>query len=115
MTSRRSSTRSGSAGPRSTATATPSTSSSRRFGGGGAIRAVQVHKRRVRYKVNGCTSEVTDVVADGKPSKTIAIESEDKAAVLEAVRQTGLSGYLNTSYPKGLVRRSSRIVRSATR
>jgi exopolyphosphatase/guanosine-5'-triphosphate,3'-diphosphate pyrophosphatase len=73
------------------------------FGGGGAIRAVEVHKRRVRYKVNGCTSEVTDVVADGKPSKTIAIESEDKAAVLEAVRQTGLSGYLNTSYPKGLV------------
>ena len=46
---------------------------------------------------------MTDVVANGKPSKTVAIESEDKAAVLEAVRQTGLSGYLNTSYPKGLV------------
>ena len=29
------------------------------------LRPVNVHKRRVRYKVGGCTSEVTDVVADG--------------------------------------------------
>jgi exopolyphosphatase / guanosine-5'-triphosphate,3'-diphosphate pyrophosphatase len=68
----------------------------------GAIRPVQVHKRRVRYKVNGCTSEVTDVVADGKPTRTIAIESEDAAAVVEAIRMVGLDGYVNTSYPKGL-------------
>ena len=77
------------------------------FGGGGAIRAVQVHKRRVRYKVNGCTSEVTDVVADGKPSKTVAIESEDKAAVLEAVRQTGLVGLPEHELPEGARRRWS--------
>ena len=29
------------------------------------IRAVSVHKRRVRYAPNGCSAEITDVVADG--------------------------------------------------
>ena len=73
------------------------------FGGDGKVlRPVNVHKRRVRYRVNGCTSEVTDVTADGRASKTIAIESEDGPAVLQAVRQVGLNGYVNTSYPRGL-------------
>ncbi len=73
------------------------------FGGDGKIlRPVKVHKRRVRYRVNGCTSEVTDVTADGRSTKTIAIESEDGAAVLVAVGQVGLDGYVNTSYPRGL-------------
>jgi exopolyphosphatase/guanosine-5'-triphosphate,3'-diphosphate pyrophosphatase len=73
------------------------------FGGDGTVlRPVKVHKRRVRYKVNGCTSEVTDVTADGRATKTIAIELEDGAAVLAAVRQVGLSGFVNTSYPRGL-------------
>ena len=31
----------------------------------GMLRAVDVHKRRVRYTVGGCTSEVSDVVVDG--------------------------------------------------
>lgn len=66
------------------------------------LRPVQVHKRRVRYKVGGCTSEVTDVVADGVPIRTIAIESEDAAAVVAAVKSVGLWGYVNTSYGKGL-------------
>src|SRR4051794_20110870 len=66
------------------------------------IRAVNVHKRRVRYKVNGCTSEVTDVVADGHTMRTIAIESEDADAVVAAVASVHLGDYVNTSYPKGL-------------
>jgi exopolyphosphatase/guanosine-5'-triphosphate,3'-diphosphate pyrophosphatase len=69
---------------------------------GGAMRAVKVHKRRVRYVIGGCTAEVSDVVADGRPTRTIAIESEDAAAVIAAVRSVGLGGYANTSYPKGL-------------
>ena len=37
------------------------------------LRAVRVHKRRVRYVVGGCTSEVSDVVVDGsfQPSRAI--------------------------------------------
>ena len=46
---------------------------------GGPVRAVAVHKRRVRYGIGRCTAEVTDVVADGHPTRTIAIESEDAA------------------------------------
>jgi exopolyphosphatase/guanosine-5'-triphosphate,3'-diphosphate pyrophosphatase len=69
---------------------------------GGAIRPVRVHKRRVRYVVGGCTAEVTEVRADGIPTRTIAIESEDPGAVTAAIRSVGLGGYANVSYPRGL-------------
>ncbi len=69
---------------------------------GGAIRAVKVHKRRTRYTVGGCMAECSDVVANGKPTRTIAVESEDAAGVVRAVRELGLGGYTNTSYPRGL-------------
>ena len=42
------------------------------------------------------------MVADGKPTRTLAVESEDAAAVMRAVRGLGLEGYTNTSYPRGL-------------
>jgi len=71
-------------------------------GPGSPIRAVKVHKRRVRYTVGGCTSELSEVIANGKPTRTIAIESEDAQAVIRAVRELGLGGYINTSYPLGL-------------
>ena len=69
---------------------------------GGRMRAVTVHKRRVRYLVGGCTAEVSEVVADGRPTRTVAIESEDAAAVVAAVRSVGLGDFVNTSYPRGL-------------
>jgi exopolyphosphatase/guanosine-5'-triphosphate,3'-diphosphate pyrophosphatase len=71
-------------------------------GPGSAIRAVRVRKRRVRHTVNGCMAEVSDVEADGRTTRTVAVESEDAAAVLDAVRGLGLGAYTNTSYPKGL-------------
>jgi exopolyphosphatase/guanosine-5'-triphosphate,3'-diphosphate pyrophosphatase len=69
---------------------------------GASVRAVAVHKRRVRYTIGGCTSELSEVVADGRATRTLAVESEDAAAVIAAVRGLGLGGWLNTSYPKGL-------------
>jgi exopolyphosphatase/guanosine-5'-triphosphate,3'-diphosphate pyrophosphatase len=66
------------------------------------LRAVPVHKRRVRYVIGGCTSEVSDVSSDGKETRTVAIEHEDPAAVIAAVRSVGLADYVNTSYPRGL-------------
>jgi exopolyphosphatase/guanosine-5'-triphosphate,3'-diphosphate pyrophosphatase len=68
------------------------------------VRAVQVHKRRLRYTINGCTAEMTDVVVDGKPTRTVAIELEDAARVLAAVREMALDGFENISYPRGLKR-----------
>ena len=69
---------------------------------GSTVRAVTVHKRRTRYTVGGCMAELSEVVANGKPTRTIAVESEDAAAVLQAVRELGLGGYSNTSYLGGL-------------
>ena len=69
---------------------------------GCAIREVKVHKRRTRYTVGGCMAELCDVVANGKPTRTIAVESEDAASVIRAVKELGLGGYTNASYPRGL-------------
>jgi exopolyphosphatase/guanosine-5'-triphosphate,3'-diphosphate pyrophosphatase len=69
---------------------------------GGAIRVVKVHKRRTRYTVGGCSAELSEVVANGKPTRTIAVESTDAEGVIRAVRELGLGGYTNTSYPRAL-------------
>jgi exopolyphosphatase/guanosine-5'-triphosphate,3'-diphosphate pyrophosphatase len=66
------------------------------------VRVVEVHKRRVRYTVEGCTGELSDIAANGLPVRTIAVESEDPQAVMRAVEALGLTGYVNTSYPRGL-------------
>jgi exopolyphosphatase/guanosine-5'-triphosphate,3'-diphosphate pyrophosphatase len=71
-------------------------------GPSGHLRTTKVHKRRVRYTVGGCTSEVTEIRAEGKTTRSIAIESENAAAVVAAVDSVGLGSYLNTSYPRGL-------------
>jgi exopolyphosphatase/guanosine-5'-triphosphate,3'-diphosphate pyrophosphatase len=68
----------------------------------GVVRAVRVRKRRARYLLAGCMAEITDVEADGRSTRTIAVESEDASAVIAAVRSIGLDGYANTSYPRGL-------------
>jgi exopolyphosphatase/guanosine-5'-triphosphate,3'-diphosphate pyrophosphatase len=69
---------------------------------GATVRAVKVHKRRIRYTVGGCMAELSEVVADGKPTRTLAVESEDAVGVMRAVRELGLGDYVNTSYPRGL-------------
>jgi len=69
-----------------------------------AVRVVQVHKLRQRYIVSDCSAEMTDVVADGKPVRTVAIELEDPARVLAAVREMRLDQFENISYPRGLKR-----------
>ena len=69
---------------------------------GSAVRRVQVHKRRTRYSIGGCTGELFEVVANGQTTRTLAVESEDPQAVFAAVRGLGLGSYRNTSYPRGL-------------
>jgi exopolyphosphatase/guanosine-5'-triphosphate,3'-diphosphate pyrophosphatase len=67
-----------------------------------AVRTVEVRKHRVRYVVDGCTAELTDVTIGGTPTRTVAVESEDGVAVLGAVRSLGLGDYCNTNYPRGI-------------
>ena len=68
------------------------------------VRAVHVHKRRQRYTVGGCSAEMTELAADGRATRTVAIESEDPAGVQAAVREMGLERFENLSYPRGLKR-----------
>ena len=65
-------------------------------------RVVKVHKRRNRFTVGDCMAELADVVADGRSTRTLAIESEDAGAVIAAVRGIGLDGFVNTSYARWL-------------
>ena len=66
------------------------------------LRAVPVHKKRLRFSVGGCTAEMTEVVVEGRRSRTVAIESENPDRVVAAVKHLGLSGRDNTSYPRWL-------------
>jgi exopolyphosphatase/guanosine-5'-triphosphate,3'-diphosphate pyrophosphatase len=68
----------------------------------GAVRAVRVRKRRRRYRTADCMAEVADLEVDGRVARTVAVESEDRSAVMAAVRSLGLDGQVNTSYPRGL-------------
>lgn len=68
------------------------------------MRVVKVHKTRTRYTVEGCMAEMVEVTADGKATRTIALELEDADKIIAAVRKLGLQSYGNISYPKGLKR-----------
>jgi len=69
---------------------------------GQRLRVVNVHKKRTRYKIDGCTSEMTEVVADGRKTRTVALELEDAARVIATVRKLGLDRFPNINYPRGL-------------
>jgi exopolyphosphatase/guanosine-5'-triphosphate,3'-diphosphate pyrophosphatase len=64
--------------------------------------AVRVHKRRQRHTIGGCMGELTDLRTDVGDTRTVAVESEDAAVVIEAVRDLGLADLPNTSFPRGL-------------
>ena len=69
---------------------------------GNGVRVVKVHKQRTRYTVDSCMAEISHVTANGKPTRTIAVESTDAASVIRIVTDLGLGGYTNTCYPRGL-------------
>jgi exopolyphosphatase/guanosine-5'-triphosphate,3'-diphosphate pyrophosphatase len=74
-------------------------------GAGTAVTLVPVHKSRRHYTFQGCMAELTDVrTADGS-TRTIAIESEDAARVIAAVRELGLGSRANVSVPRHLAAR----------
>jgi exopolyphosphatase/guanosine-5'-triphosphate,3'-diphosphate pyrophosphatase len=68
----------------------------------GSVRAVEVHKRRIRYTVGGCMAERTEIRAEGRTTWTVAVESADAGAVARAVDSLGFGDYLNKSYETGL-------------
>jgi len=65
-------------------------------------RRVEVHKVRRRYDLGGCAAELTDIRAGSDSTRTIAVESEDPARVVDAVGSLGLSLQPNTCMARGL-------------
>jgi len=65
---------------------------------------LHVHKNRTRYHLEDSIAELTEVVADGKTIRTMAIEAEDPAHIAAALRALNLEGIENVSYPRGLKR-----------
>ncbi|SKB04714.1 Ppx/GppA phosphatase family protein [Aeromicrobium choanae] len=64
--------------------------------------AADVHKRRERHTIGGCLAELTEVGSGEGSTRTIAIESEDPAMVMAALRELGLPPMPNVSFPRGL-------------
>jgi exopolyphosphatase / guanosine-5'-triphosphate,3'-diphosphate pyrophosphatase len=69
---------------------------------GAAVRDVPVHKTRRHYMIGGCMAELTDIRTGDRSTRTIAIESEEPARVIAAVRKLGLGSRPNVSVPRGL-------------
>jgi exopolyphosphatase / guanosine-5'-triphosphate,3'-diphosphate pyrophosphatase len=66
------------------------------------VTAVPIHKRRVRYTLHGCTAELTDLLVDEVPMRTIAIESEDPDQVIAAVNAAGLQSLVNHNFVRAM-------------
>lgn len=62
------------------------------------LSAVQVLKRRFGFTVNGCMTEIADLLINGAAIRTVAVESGDAEAVLHAKEVLGLTEYENVNY-----------------
>lgn len=71
--------------------------------GGGAVTAVAMRKHRRHVTFDGARAELSDLSAQDRTTRTIAIESEDPHLVTAAVLALGLADRDNTSMPMGLV------------
>ena len=67
-----------------------------------ALRPVEVHKHRERHTLGGCKAELSQISTTQGARQTIAVESEDPAAVIAVVRDLGLGSRRNVNLPRGL-------------
>jgi len=66
--------------------------------------AAQVCKRRFAFTVNGCITELAQLMVNGAAIGSAAVEAEDPDLVLETRQLLGLGEYDNVSYPLALKR-----------
>jgi hypothetical protein len=64
----------------------------------------RVFKRRFGYTIDGCISEIAELLINGAAIKSIAVESLDVGAVMRAKEILGLQEYENVSYPMAIKR-----------
>lgn len=62
------------------------------------LSAVQVFKRRFAFTINGCITEIAQLLINGAAIQTVAVELEDVDAILKAKEILGLNEYENVNY-----------------
>jgi exopolyphosphatase/guanosine-5'-triphosphate,3'-diphosphate pyrophosphatase len=62
------------------------------------LSAAQVFKRRLGFTVNGCITEIADLLVNGAAIRTVGVESEDPDAVKHTKDKLGLEEYKNVNY-----------------
>lgn len=62
------------------------------------LSAVNVFKRRFAFTVNGCITEIAQLLINGAAIQAVAVELEDVDAILKAMEMLGLSEYENVNY-----------------
>ena len=62
------------------------------------LTAVSVFKRRFAFTINGCITEIAQLLINGAAIQTVAVELEDIDAILEAKEMLGLTEYENVNY-----------------
>jgi len=63
-----------------------------------ALSAIEIGKERSLFARGPVSAEFARLVVEGVPYHTMALESEEKAFLLEAIESFGLSGRENTNY-----------------
>lgn len=62
------------------------------------LSAASIFKRRFAFTVKGCITEHAQILVNGAALETVAVESTDVEAILEAKRLLGLDEYENVNY-----------------
>ena len=62
------------------------------------LSAVNVFKRRFTFTINGCITEIAQLLINDAAIQTVAVELEDVNSVLEAKKMLGLTDYENVNY-----------------
>ena len=68
------------------------------------LTAVHVFKRRFAFTVNGCITEIAQLLINGAAIQTVAVEHTDIAAILRAKAMLGLEAYENVNYLRAIKR-----------
>jgi hypothetical protein len=63
-----------------------------------------VFKRRFRFTIDECPTEIDELLINGAAIRSVAVESEDAEAVVTVVDKLGLSAYENINYPRAIRR-----------
>ena len=66
------------------------------------LEAVEVHKHRRHFELDGCLAESTELTTSAGTTRTVVIESEDPERVLATRSRLGLTGRPNVSFARGL-------------